>query len=177
MGLGAWEEFVVVGRVARAHGNRGEVIVNPETDFPEARFRPGSEVFVLRGDRIERLTIDTARFHRDRPVVAFQGVSSMTEAEALAGAELRINPAAITALGAGGFYRHELLGCRVETVDGVVVGAVARVEHGPGVDRLVVEGDRGEVLIPLAQDICVSIDVAARRILIAPPEGLLELNE
>jgi 16S rRNA processing protein RimM len=177
MGLGAWEEFVVVGRVARAHGNRGEVIVNPETDFPETRFRPGSEMFVLRGDRIERLTIDASRFHRDRPVVAFQGVSSMTEAAALAGAELRIDPAAISALEAGGFYRHDLLGCRVETVDGVVVGEVARVEQAPGADRLVVEGERGEVLIPLAQDICVNIDVAARRIVIAPPEGLLELNE
>lgn len=177
MGPGAWEQFVVVGRVARAHGNRGEVIVNPETDFPEARFRPGSDVFVLRGDRIERLTIDAARFHRNRPVVAFQGLSSMTEAEALAGAELRIDPAAITTLGAGEFYRHELLGCRVETVEGVVVGAVARVEQGPGADRLVVEGERGEVLIPLAQDICVNIDVAGRRVVIAPPEGLLELNE
>jgi 16S rRNA processing protein RimM len=177
LGLRVWEDFVVVGRVARAHGNRGEVIVNPETDFPEARFRPGSEVFVLRGDRIERLTIDAARFHRDRPVVAFQGVSSMTEAEALAGAELRIDPEALTSLGAGGFYRHQLLGCRVETVGGVVVGAVARVEQGPGVDRLVVERGGGEVLIPLAQDICVSIDVAGRRIVIAPPEGLLELNE
>jgi 16S rRNA processing protein RimM len=134
-------------------------------------------VFVLRGDRIERLTIDAARFHRGRPVVAFQGLSSRTEAEALAGAELRIDPAAITALGAGEYYRHELLGCRVETVDGVVVGTVGRVEPGPGVDRLVVEGERGEVLIPLAQDICVNIDVAAHRIVIAPPAGLLELNE
>jgi 16S rRNA processing protein RimM len=177
LGFGAWEDFVIVGRVARAHGNRGEVIVNPETDFPEARFRPGSEVFVLRGDRIERLTIDAARFHRDRPVVAFQGVSSMTEAETLAGAELRIDPAAVTALEAGAFYRHDLLGCRVETVDGVVVGKVVRVEQGPGADRLVVEGERGEVLLPLAQDICVNIDVAGRRIVIAPPAGLLELNE
>jgi 16S rRNA processing protein RimM len=101
----------------------------------------------------------------------------MTEAEALAGAELRIDPATITALEAGAFYRHELLGCRVETVDGVLVGEVARVEQGAGADRLVVEGERGEVLIPLALDICVNIDVTARRIVIAPPAGLLELNE
>jgi 16S rRNA processing protein RimM len=101
----------------------------------------------------------------------------MDAAEALAGAELRIDTAAMVALPEGEFYRHELVGCRVEGTDGRQVGEVRRVETGPGGDRLVVEGERGEILVPLARDICVSIDPAARRIVIAPPDGLLELNE
>jgi 16S rRNA processing protein RimM len=169
--------MVVVGRVARAHGNRGEVSVNPETDFPESRFRPGSELFVRRGDSIKALKVAGVRLHKGRPIVAFDGLTTMDAAEALAGTELRIDPAAIVALPEGEFYRHELVGCRVEGMDGREVGEVRRVETGPGGDRLVVEGARGEILVPLARDICVSIDPAARRIVIAPPDGLLELNE
>jgi 16S rRNA processing protein RimM len=172
-----WDDMVVVGRVARAHGNRGEVSVNPETDFPESRFRPGSELFVRRGDSIETLKVVGVRQHKGRPIIAFDGLTTMDAAEALAGAELRIDTAAMVALPEGEFYRHELVGCRVEGTDGRQVGEVRRVETGPGGDRLVVEGERGEILVPLARDICVSIDPAARRIVIAPPDGLLELNE
>lgn len=169
--------MVVVGRVARAHGNRGEVIVNPETDFPDIRFRTGSELQVRRGDAIDTLKVAGVRSHQGRPVVVFEGVSTMDAAEALAGAELRIDAEAMRPLAAGEFYRHELVGCRVETTDGRKLGDVRRVEEGPGVDRLVVSGARGEILVPLARDICVTIDAASRRIVIAPPDGLLELNE
>ena len=169
--------MVVVGRVARAHGNRGEVIVNPETDFPDVRFRAGSELRVRRGETIARLTVAAVRTHHGRPVVAFEDVGTMDAAEALAGAELRIESADVQPLAADEFYRHELVGCRVETTDGREVGDVRRVEEGSGVDRLVVAGARGEILVPLARDICVTIDAASRRIVIAPPEGLIELNE
>jgi len=172
-----WEDMVVVGRVARAHGNRGEVIVNPETDFPDIRFRTGSELQVRRGDAIDTLKVAGVRSHQGRPVVVFEGVSTMDAAEALAGAELRIDAEAMRPLAAGEFYRHELVGCRVETTDGRKLGDVRRVEEGSGVDRLVVSGARGEILVPLARDICVTIDAASRRIVIAPPDGLLELNE
>ena len=77
--------MAVVGRIARAHGIRGQVIVNPETDFPDERFQPGAEVFVERGGRVEPLTITTARFHRPRPVVGIDGFDTMTAAETLAG--------------------------------------------------------------------------------------------
>jgi 16S rRNA processing protein RimM len=175
--VSAWEDMVVVGRVARAHGNRGEVIVNPETDFPETRFRTGSELRVRRGDAIETLRVAGVRHHQGRPIIAFNEVTTMDGAEALAGAELRIDSEAIVPLLPGEFYRHELVGCRVETTDGRDLGEVRGVEAGPGLDRLVVGGARGEILVPLARDICVTIDPGARRIVIAPPDGLLELNE
>jgi 16S rRNA processing protein RimM len=169
--------MVVVGRVARAHGNRGEVIINAETDFPDIRFRAGSELRLRRGDAIATLKVGAVRTHQGRPVVAFEGVSTMDAAEALAGAELRIAPEDLSPLAAGAFYRHDLVGCRVETTEGREIGEVRRVEEGAGVDRLVVVGSRSEVLVPLAADICVTIDPVARRIVIRPPEGLIELND
>ena len=168
--------MAVVGRIARAHGNRGQVIVDVDTDFPAERFRPGAELFVERGGAIEALTIATMRFQHDRPVLAIVGVDTMDAAEALAGLELRVPMEALTELPAGLFYRHELVGCRVELASGDRVGMVSGVEGTIGGSRLVVEGANGEILIPLAADICTTIDVVARRIVIAPPEGLLELN-
>jgi 16S rRNA processing protein RimM len=172
-----WDAMALVGRIARAHGNRGDVIVNPESDFPEARFRPGSVLTIRRGGRVEHLTIETARLQQGRPVLHFAGVDSMDAAEALAGLELKVAADALTALGDGQYYRHDLVGCRVETRSGTIVGTVQRVEGDAGQDRLVVEGPRGEVLIPMAAEICVRIDVGAAVIVIDPPAGLLELNE
>ncbi len=169
--------MAVVGRVARPHGIRGQVIVNVETDFPEERFRPGAELFVARAGRIDALTIATVRFHRERPVVAFTGVDTMDAAEALAGAELRIPIDRLAALPPGAFYQHDLVGCRVETGAGQTVGTVRDVEGGAGGHHLVVDGGaRGEILIPLAADICTRIDPASGVIVVEPPEGLLDLN-
>src|SRR6267142_1589784 len=109
--------MAVVGRVARAHGLRGQVIVNLETDFPEARFQPGAELFIERGGAVTALRLTTVRFHRDRPVIG---------------------------------------------IEGTMAGS-----------RLVIDGARGEILIPLADDICPTIDVDAKRIVVEPPDGLL----
>src|SRR3954468_3688657 len=81
--------MALVGWIARAHGIRGQVIVNPETDFPEERFQPGAELFVQRGGAVDTLTVTTARFHRGRPVIGIAGVETMNDAAALAGQGLR----------------------------------------------------------------------------------------
>lgn len=170
--------MAVVGRVARAHGIRGQVIVNLETDFPQERFRPGAELFVKRSSgTVEALVVTTARFQHDRPVIGLKGVDDMTAASALAGAELRVPAAQLAKLPDGTFYRHDLVGCAVETIDGARVGVVTAVEGSMAGSRLVVAAERGDVLVPLAVEICRRIDPAGRRIVIAPPEGLLELNE
>jgi 16S rRNA processing protein RimM len=172
-----WDDMALVGRIARAHGLRGQVIVNLDTDFPETRFQPGAELFIERGGTISALRLTTVRFHRDRPVIGIEGVTTMTEAEALAGCELRIQPERLAALPAGTFYHHDLVGCRVETSDGRTVGTVSGVEGTMAGSRLVIAGTRGEILIPLVSDICPTIDVGAKRIVVEPPDGLLELNE
>jgi 16S rRNA processing protein RimM len=171
-----WDDLALVGRIARAHGNRGQVIVNPDTDFPEERFRPGAELFTLRGGAIAALRLTTVRFQADRPVVGLSGIETIDAAESLAGLELRIPADELVPLPPGAFYRHDLVGCRVETGNGAAVGVVEAVEGTQGASRLVVAGTAGEILIPLAADICTSIDVVARRIVIDPPEGLLDLN-
>jgi 16S rRNA processing protein RimM len=171
-----WEAMALVGRIARAHGIRGQVIVNPETDFPDERFQPGAELFIERGGKVESLTITTARFQGERPVIGIAGVETMNGAEALAGQELRVPIERLAALPADTFYRHDLIGCRVETRDRRAVGIVRDVEGTLTGSRLVVDGESGEVLIPLVAAICTAVDPAAKRIVIDPPEGLIEVN-
>ena len=116
------------------------------------------------------------RVHLGRPLIALDGVVTMNDAEAMAGVELRVPVADLEPLPGGTFYRHDLVGCRVETTAGVAVGEVTRVDGEAGACRLEVTGPEGDVLIPLAEAICVVIDIAARRIVVDPPDGLLELN-
>lgn len=172
-----WDAMAVVGRVARPHGIRGQVIVNPETDFPGERFQPGAELFVNRAGRAEPITITTVRFQQQRPVIGLHGIDDMNAAATLAGAELRVPTDRLAILPPDTFYRHDLIGCTVETSDGAVVGLVEDVEGTLGGSRLVVRAKGGtEVLVPLAAEICRVIDPAAKRIVIDPPAGLLELN-
>ena len=168
--------MATVGRIARAHGIRGQVIVSLETDFPEERFRPGAELFIERNGAVQALTLTSVRFHRGRPVVGIAGVETMNDAEAVAGRELRVPVDRLAPLPGGTFYRHDLIGCRVETPAGELVGTVENVEGSLGGSRLVVAAMRGEVLIPLVAEICTTIDPAAKRIVIEPPKGLLDLN-
>jgi 16S rRNA processing protein RimM len=172
-----WDEMAVVGRVARPHGIRGQFYVNPDTDFPEDRFAAGSTLFVMRGGRIEPLTVTTSRMQQGRPVIGLEGIDDVDAARDLAGLEFRVPMETLAALPAGAFYRHDLVGCAVETADGCVVGTVSDVEGDAGNMRLVVETAGGELLVPFVEGICTSIDPSAKRIVIAPPEGLLELNQ
>jgi 16S rRNA processing protein RimM len=172
-----WDDLIVVARIARAHGIRGEVILNLDTDFPEERFQAGNRLLVQRGGRVEPLHVVSARFQKGRAVVGFDGVGTMTEAEALAGLELRIPPEELAPLPDGMFYHHDLVGCRVETVAGDAVGEVVKVDGSGTTSLLVVRTPRGEELIPLVDQMCRTIDPPAKRIVIAAPDGLLGLNE
>ncbi|HOG30034.1 MAG TPA: ribosome maturation factor RimM [Vicinamibacterales bacterium] len=172
-----WDDLVLVARVARPHGRRGEVILNPETDFPEIRFAPGAAVLVRRGASPERLIVRSVWFMKARPVVGFEGFDSIDDAETLGGRELRIPAEQLAALPPGMFYRHDLVGCLVETTGGEAVGEVAGVEGDGAASRLVVRTPRGEALVPLAAELCPVVDPQARRIVIDAPDGLLALNE
>jgi 16S rRNA processing protein RimM len=170
--------MALVGRIARTHGIRGQVIVNPETDFPRERFQAGAELFLRRPDgRVETVSIASVRFQHDRPVIGLQGVDDINVATGLAGAELRVPVDRLAALPKGTFYRHDLVGCRVETRSGMRVGVVKEIEGPMSGSRLVVETEGSDVLIPMVDAICTTIDPAGKRIVIDPPEGLLELND
>ena len=172
-----WDDMALVGRIARPHGLRGQVVINPETDFVEERFAEGATVWTRSAAGDERLTVASMRVQNGRPVVGFEGFTRVEDVERLAGVELRVPEETLQPLQPGSYYEHQLVGCLVETPAGDVVGTVAAIEGGAGATRLVMNGPRGEILIPLAVDICVDIDVVNKRIRINPPEGLLELNE
>jgi 16S rRNA processing protein RimM len=168
-------DLVLVGRVARAHGNKGQVIVNPETDFPDERFRIGGTLLV--GEAATPHRIRDVRFQKGRPVIALEGIDSMNDAEALTGADLKVPAAPAGSLPEGTFFHYDLIGCDVVDTAGQSIGAVTAVEGTMEMSRLVVAGARGEVLIPLVAAICTEIDIARRRIVANPPAGLLNVNE
>lgn len=171
-----WDRLVLIGVVARPHGIRGEVVVNLATDFAEERFRPGARLFVRRENAApEALDVTAVRFHQRRPLLQIRGVDSIDAAEVYARAEIRIAPEDQGTLPQGVYFHSDLVGCEVITASGDAVGTVAAVQGEGAASRLVVANRRGEVLIPLAADIC-HVDVAARRITVTPPEGLLNLN-
>lgn len=169
--------MALVGRIARPHGLKGQVVVNPETDFVDERFAVGAVVWTRSNAGQEPLTVASLRVQNGRPIVAFEGFERIEDVERLAGLELRVPEESLRPLQPGTYYEHQLVGCAVETTGGDVVGEVAKVEGGAGASRVVVNGPRGEILIPLAVDICVDIDVERKKIRIDAPEGLLELNE
>ena len=109
-------------------------------------------------------------------MLTLEGIGSMNDAEAIRDAELRVPEGELQPLPEGAFYHFQLVGCEVVTSDGRAIGTVRAVEGEAGNHRLSVEGTDGEVLVPLVAPICVSIDVEARRVVIDPPDGLLEVN-
>jgi 16S rRNA processing protein RimM len=177
------DDLVLVGRIAKPHGLRGDVAINPDTDFAEDRFAVGARLLLTRRElgtpveaRIEEMTVAAVRFHNGRPIVRFRGLESIDAVEPLAGASLWIRAASRPPLPEGTYYHDALIGCDVETVAGERVGQVIRIDAFGSAPILVVHDGRSDVLIPLAETICIRIDPAARRIVIDPPEGLLDVN-
>jgi 16S rRNA processing protein RimM len=168
--------MVTVGRIVRPHGNRGQVVVAPETDFASERFQAGSTLHVLRDGQMTTLDVRDGREFQGRWIVGFEGVASIDDAEKLRELELRIPPESVRSPQPGSFLVHDLVGCRVTTVDGRLVGTVEHVRLDAGTPLLGVRSATGEVLVPLAEDICREVDVAGKSIVIAAPDGLIDLN-
>ena len=168
-------DTVVVGRIGRPHGVRGEVTVEVRTDDPDLRFAPGS---VLLTDPAGRgpLTVAGRRWHREVLLLALDGVDSREAAEELRNTELLVPLADLPALeDPEDFYDHQLVGLLARLTDGTELGRVVAVRH-EGADLLVVErADGGEVLIPFVTAIVPTVDLAAGELVVDPPEGLLEL--
>ena len=167
------DDALLVGVIARAHGNRGGVIVNPETDFLDERFAPGATLLVGASRAPRRIA--EVRVQQGRPIIRLDGVETMNDAEALAGSELRVAAADLAPLPEGTFYRHDLVGCEVQAENGDVIGTVTRVEGPRDRSLLVVPRKGGEAMIPLIDEFCLTVDPAGRRIVVRLPDGLLDL--
>ncbi len=178
-------EGVTLARVLRPRGLRGEVAAEILTDFPE-RLPKLREAFLWDGkNEPRRVAVRACWLHQKQVIFHFDGVDSRNDAERLRGLEVQVPLAERLPLPAGRYYVTDLIGCEVWE-QAVSPGAAARLgvvrdvqltgEETPGTPLLVVGTPRGDVLIPLAEEICTRIDIAARRIEAVLPEGLRELN-
>jgi len=193
--------WVLVARILRARGNKGEVAAEILTDFPE-RLTRLREVYVGHADgkneplRMALKSCWLSQNHRGQAVFHFEGVESISEAEKFRGLEVLLLFEQRVSLPAGQYFVSDLIGCSVfenpaalpvvasspcslaeaPALLGMVLNVQFPGEDIPGTPLLEVETSRGEILIPLAVDICTKIDTAARRIDVALPDGLRDLN-
>lgn len=178
--------WVLVARLVRPHGRRGELVAEILTDFPE-RFHDRHRLFLIPPERVgsrpREMHMENFWFQRSRIVMKFQGVDSINEAEALRGFAVAIPAAERVALDAGSLYVSDLIGCRVIDLnrDGFEVGVVTEVDRqSSSTDLLVVHPaerrGQGELLIPFAAKYVVQVDPMGRRLEMRLPAGLLEIN-
>ena len=163
---------VVVGRIGRPHGIRGEVTVETRTDEPDERFAAGS---VLSVDDRADLVVERSHWHSGRLLVAFVGVHDRNDAEALRDLIVHVDrPADAIPDDPEEYYDSTLMGLAVELTDGSAVGTIVDVIHLPGQDLLSVRMGERDVLIPFVSSIVPLVEVAQGRVVINPPEGLLD---
>lgn len=171
-------EEVVVGRVGRAHGLRGEVFVEPRTDEPDRRFALGAVLAARAPDGATRpggLVVAAARTQQGRLVLAFEGVVDRTGAEQLHGTVLAVavDPAERPD-DPEEFYDHQLVGLRAESLDGDAVGMVREVLHTGAQDLLVIDRGGREALVPFVAALVPDVDLGAGLVRIADRPGLLD---
>lgn len=176
-------KFVTVARILRPRGNKGEVAAELFTDFPD-RLKTLAELFLADGKSAPRsIPLKTFWADQNHPgfgVFHFEGIASINDAEKLRGLEIQIPFEQRVALPVGKYFVTDLIGCAVFE-DAKQLGTIRDVffpgESQPGTPLLAVDTSSGELLIPLAEDICTRIETAARRIEVRLPEGLRDSNE
>lgn len=168
------EELVAVARIVRTRALKGEVVADLLTDFPE-RFEVLGSVTAVRdsGDRFE-LKIEKFWFQNGRVILKFAGYDSIEMAETLRDTDICVPESEVVELETDEFFDWQLAGCRVETLDGIIVGEVSELMRTGGTELLVVRGETKEYLVPFANSICVDVDIENKLIRIDPPDGLLD---
>ena len=180
MSADASRDSVVVGRIGRAHGIKGEVSVEPRTDEPERRFAVGNALDARfpGGDlRPGALTVAGMRWHQGRLLVRFAEFPDRTAAEAARGTliETQVESDEVPA-DPEEFYDRQLIGLVVRTTDGAEVGPVTAVIHGAAQDILAIEANGREVLVPFVTELVPQVDVAGGFVVVADRPGLLDGN-
>jgi len=172
--------FLTIARIVRPQGRHGEVAADILTDFATRFEGLKTALLEVPGEAPRPVSVERVWPHRGRVILKFLGIDSIESASRLRGLHLLIPWEERAPLPPHVYYRSELHGCRVVWErQGQQIGTVTEVESTGGVDVVhVTRADgKGEVLIPLAQEICTRIDPATKTIVIEPPEGLLDLNE
>jgi 16S rRNA processing protein RimM len=170
---------LTVGRVVKAHGVAGEIVVEVRTDDPESRFAPGTVLRAKGSDHGERTyVVDAVRPHGPRLLLRLDGVADRNAADALRGCLFVIDSSDLPPIDEPDtYYDHQLEGLSVRTTTGRQIGTVAEVLHTAGGELLAVkQTDAGELLVPFVSAIVTSVSLESRIVEIDPPEGLLELD-
>jgi len=163
---------LVVGRIGRAHGVLGEATVQVQTDDPDVRFKVGAKLSLDNG---KDLTIRSARWHNQILLLAFDGIIDRNQIEELRDQMISAE-VDITSLSPGEYHYQQLLGCQVFLQSNELIGEVDEIVKLPGQDLLSVAKNGKKVLIPMVKKIIISIDVLAKKIVVDPPEGLLDVT-
>lgn len=164
---------LLIGKVVKSHGVRGEVAVEVLTDEPEIRYAVGEVLHGKQAGKERGLTIKAVRPHQQRLLISFEEVPDRTAADSLRGMQFFAAPLE-RGEDSEEFYDHELIGLKV-LLDGLSVGSVTGVMDTPSRKILEVEYDGREVLIPFVMDIVPEVDLEEGYLEITPPEGLLDL--
>lgn len=168
-------EGFVAARIGRPHGLRGEVTVQVHTDDPAGRFVPGASFETEPAER-GPLRLRSVRVHQGTYLLGFEGHADRDAAEALRGTRLLVDGEDEGA-DEEGWREEDLLGFEVVLPDGSPLGTVSALHLRPVQDLLEVRTDRGEVLVPFVEELVPEVDEDARRVVVDPPAGLLELGE
>jgi 16S rRNA processing protein RimM len=171
-------KYLLVGKIVNTHGIRGEVKVWPETDFPEERFRKGSELLIVHPEdetRTVHVTVSGAREQKNLYIVKFQQFDNINQAESYKGWSLKVTSDKKAGLAKDEFYFHDIIGCQVVTEDGETVGTVTGILRPGANDVWVVSrGKRKPAYLPYIDDVVLSVDVPNKKVTIRVMEGLLE---
>ncbi len=166
---------LVVARIGRAHGIRGDVTVEVRTDEPELRLGPGA-VLLTDPASAGPLTIESGKVHSGRLLLRFEGVRDRNAAEALRNTLLiaEVDPAELPEE-EDEYYDHQLVDLDVVLADGTLIGAITEISHLPSQDLFIVERPDGtELMIPFVEQIVTEIDLENQRAVIDPPPGLID---
>ncbi|NBQ35306.1 MAG: ribosome maturation factor RimM [Actinobacteria bacterium] len=163
---------LVVGRIGRAHGVLGEATIEVRTDDADLRFAVGNEVILENG---KKLIIKSSRWHNQVLLLSFDGISDRNQIEELRD-KLISAEVDTSAMAPGEYHYQQLIGSQVFLQSGDQVGVVGEIVKLPGQDLLSIDKGGSQVLVPMVKQIIISIDVAAKKIVINPPEGLLDVT-
>ena len=163
-------EFITIGKILSPWRTKGQLRVEVATDFPQ-RFAPSSKVYIDQ----QPATIDSVEWHKGKAIIKLNTIDSIEDAEKLQGQLVEIHHSQLQLLPEGQYYHFQLIGLEVRTTQGESLGKISEILTSPSNDTYVVNGARGEILVPATEDVVKSIDLDKRCLVIEPIKGLLSL--
>jgi 16S rRNA processing protein RimM len=170
------EKLFNVGKIVNTQGIKGELRIISSTDFKEERFQPGNKLLIVNGNTNEILevTVKSHREHKNFDIVQFEEFNNINQVEKFKGCTVKVHESQLSELDEDEFYFHEIIGCKVITIQGEELGIIKEILTPGANDVWVVKGDKGkEILIPYIEDVVKEIDINNKIIKIDVLEGLI----